>query len=153
MKTEVKEYLPTRFRNSCGREYTIHVTTRVAAEICRIHNLGLYDLMRVHTLPFHILLDVAEHGTRYQSLAKDETHDEFLSGIGDDCVTDMVMAAGNALLNFSLRAQRGLTEQVRERAAACQGAELQQRQQRIEHAFAGLAGNGETSTASPVSLE
>lgn len=101
-----EEYLPTDFRDSVGREYAIHVTVKVAAEICRRHKLALHDLSQSHRLSFDVLLDVADIGTRYQSKAKEQSKEDFIDAIGDDVVSDVATAAGNALLNFFLRSQK-----------------------------------------------
>lgn len=103
------EYLPTTFRGSSGREYTIHVTIRVAAEVSRIHNMSLHELGKSHFLPLHVLLDVAEIGTRYQSTSAEEGREKFFDSIGDENLQTLALAAGNALINFSLR-QRNLPE-------------------------------------------
>lgn len=143
-----EEYLPTNFKDSAGREYTVHITVRTASELCRMHRLGLQDLVSGPAMPFHVLLDAAEIGTRYQSRAKDQSREEFLDSLGDEAAFDATLAAGNALVNFFLRSQKIPAEQARIIAVHHAGS-LDRAREAIRTGIMNLAGGGETCGDSP----
>lgn len=153
-----EEYFPTQFRDRHGSEYTVHVTVAIASEISRSHGLTLADLAQAHNLPFHVLLDVAELGTRYSAKARNvdrgETVERFFDAIGEAGAMEAVNAAGNALLGFSLRANRDLTpEQCRAVASRLTREAGAVRESMTEALTSLLGGDGSTSGASLESPE
>lgn len=152
-----EEYFPTDFRDARGSRYDIHVTVAVASEISRRHGLTLQDLTQAHGLPFHVLLDVAELGTRHSAKAKNvkrgETPETFLERLGDAGAMEAAQAAGNALLGFSLRGNRELTPEERRAVADRLLEQGRSVQATLTETLRKMAGTGETSGALPESPE
>jgi hypothetical protein len=108
-----EEYLPTVFHDRDGREYVIHVNVIVLQEVSRRHSLTLQDLLKI-SLPMHILLTIAEIGTRYMWFAKHKQSEQaFLESLNDENVVEAIEAAQCALINFSLRGNRKLSHEER----------------------------------------
>jgi hypothetical protein len=111
-----EEYLPTIYHDKIGREYVIHCTVSVMVDVGRRYNLTLQDLASPDSLPMHVLLGVAEIGTRYMTVAKHfQTEEDWLTNLGDVGSIEALEAARNAIINFTLRGNRKLSSEDKQR--------------------------------------
>jgi hypothetical protein len=111
-----EEYLPTIYHDKIGREYIIHCTVSVMVDAGRKYNLTLQDLANPDSLPMHVLLGIAEIGTRYMTVAKHfQTEEDWLANLGDVGSIEATEAARNAIINFTLRGNRKLSSEDKQR--------------------------------------
>jgi len=100
---QIEDELPASFTDERGREWNIRLPVPVVYAFCREHKIKLDELIAADEHDVSILLDLAFYGTRYQARAKGQSKSEFLDALEGPSFLAAIGAAGNALLNFSLK--------------------------------------------------